>query len=100
MFQNDMQESNSGKIVLADMSPEVVVEMLRFLYCGSYQGDSDICKELFIVAEKYNIETLKSRSESSLLGYITPENALDMYFLGETYSGKVLMDVAIEEIRK
>lgn len=35
MFENKMEESNSGKINIADVAPDALKEFLKFLYTGS-----------------------------------------------------------------
>jgi len=99
MFHHEMKEAKEGRIVIEDITPQILKEMLRFLYCGRLSNIKDICDELFIAADKYDLEVLKDQCELVLLKNITPDNALDMYVLADTYNGDALKEEAVRVLR-
>jgi len=86
--------------VVKDMEPEILKELLRFLYCGHVNNMTDNCADLFSVAEKYDLRVLKNQCELALLQNTSKENALEMYMLAETYNGAVLMEKAVQMLKK
>lgn len=100
MFQHEMKEVREGKIVVNDMEPAILKEVLRFLYCGQIHNMAENCEQLFSVAEKYDLKVLKNQCELVLMQSTTKENALEMYILAETYHGAVLMERAVQMLKK
>jgi len=100
MFKHEMKETKEGKIVIEDMSAEVLKEVIRFLYCGKVENMANLSPELYAAADKYQLEILKSKCELHLVQNISITNALDMFVLGDTYGGKVLKEKAEELIKK
>lgn len=101
MFKHDMKEAQEGKIIVEDISAPILTEFLRFLYCrrvDSLEGgqpDQLLIEELFKVAEKYDVPTLKDLCERRLVQDVGVENAAEMYCLGDMYNGDVLKEQAL-----
>jgi len=57
MFTCGMKEAESGQIRIEDIDPITFKHFLKFLYTGMFEP-STIDKELFTVADKYQVETL------------------------------------------
>lgn len=58
MFQNDMIESRTNQVIVQDMDAAVFESFLFFLYTGKLQP-SFHQEELFSVADRYQVDTLK-----------------------------------------
>ena len=56
MFRNDMTESRTNQVKIDDVNAAVFKRFLRFLYTGRIDTCHD---ELFAVADKYQVETLR-----------------------------------------
>lgn len=100
MFQHEMMtETREGRVVIDDMTPNVLKELLRFLYCGQVQNMKDMCLDLFKVAEKYDIQMLKNQCELALIQNIDYQNAMSMYMIGDMYNGEVLKEKAVQTLK-
>ena len=59
MFTHDFQETTSNRVIINDLEPEAVMEMVRFMYKGRVQNLERVNQALLVAADKYNIEDLK-----------------------------------------
>lgn len=86
MLQTEMKEKKTGVVNLEGTSPEVVSELLKFIYTGSccVNDDFSMLCELLEAADKYELENLKD--VLALSSKITLVNSLqvDKYFLENT----------------
>lgn len=79
MFTSQMSECTTNEIVITDLSPDVVKEMLRFMYTGELSSADDFSiQDLFEIAQKYQIDSLADKMEKKFLTSITVENAADL----------------------
>jgi BTB/POZ domain len=61
VFDNNMKEAQTGKMVIGDFRADVVEAMLRFLYTEEIQDEKD-AMDLFAIAIKYDVAKLKIKS--------------------------------------
>lgn len=100
MFRIGMKEVEEGKVVIEDIEPEVLEELLRFIYSSQVSPSIDtICVELFQAADKYDIEALKVICEQEMTSKVDAENALEMYMTAEVHDAKLLKEKAFDVIR-
>ncbi len=60
MFEHkDMSEAKSDRVHIDDIEPEVLREMLRFMYTGTAPHLERLSDELLSAADKYQLERLK-----------------------------------------
>ncbi len=62
MFQSDMVESNQSTLTIIDYSETTIMALIDFVYRQNVRAaleSCDICLELLIVADKYDIKLLK-----------------------------------------
>ena len=60
MFKYDMEEKKSSRVEVKDCEPEVMAEMLRFIYTGRTATSLDtMAADLLAAADKYALERLK-----------------------------------------
>ena len=86
MLQSEMKEKASGVVDLTDTRPEVVKELLKFIYSGTCYNDKeeepepgvDIVCELLEAADKYELEHLKKMCEYTLSSSLTSENSIQV----------------------
>jgi speckle-type POZ protein len=65
MFDTNMTESQTGKVVIDDFEPAVVHEMLTFIYTGDAPNIEVHSADLLAAADKYQIEGLKVEEKTN-----------------------------------
>ena len=58
MLSSGLRETETGKMKIDDAKPAVVKAMLRYFYSRSTQNIDEIARELFVLADKYEITQL------------------------------------------
>jgi len=100
MFSKPMIENLNRKLTIEDAEPEIVEEFLRYIYTGAVTDMAKNSVGLFVIAEKYNVQNLKSLCENFILANISVENLLERYNLGKLLNSKSITSKCIQEIRK
>ncbi|XP_001603518.1 speckle-type POZ protein B-like [Nasonia vitripennis] len=98
MFEHDNHEPEPYVIEIKDISCNVFIEMLRFVYTGRVNDMDRIVKNLLTAADKYAIEDLKAFCEKNLGDRITTDNAVDYLNLADLYNADNLKTQAINFI--
>ncbi|KAH9549375.1 hypothetical protein CY35_10G016000 [Sphagnum magellanicum] len=80
MFTNGMCESSIGEVVIRDVSPELLMVMLHFMYCGHLELDEKdnagcLLLPLLLLADQFAIELLQQECCVSLLDCLTEDSA-------------------------
>ncbi|EFX86048.1 hypothetical protein DAPPUDRAFT_222309 [Daphnia pulex] len=80
MFQPCISESTNRQVTITDIKVEVFQQLLIHLYSGSAPKieEENITQPLYLAAEKYDIETLKSDCIDVLLKKLDIDNAIEM----------------------
>ena len=65
MFTSGMTEAQTGNVTIPDAPAHVFEHLLRFLYTGRVPPSADF-KELLIIADKYQIDSLVSLCEANI----------------------------------
>ncbi|UYV69649.1 SPOPL [Cordylochernes scorpioides] len=86
MFEHEMKESKESLVEIEDTDPEVLKEMLRFIYTGQSPNLDSMAERLLPAADKYGLERLKVLCEVSLASNLTPENVLEVLELADTHT--------------
>jgi len=104
MLQSEMKEKTSGRVILRDTSPDVVSELLSFIYTGSCSiyrnADPEMACELLEAADKYELEHLKEMCQYTLSSSLTTENSLQYLALGDMCGAQSLKKRALDMIVK
>ena len=74
MFSHNFQETRSNRVVITDLEPEAVLEMIRYIYNSRVQNLERVNRHLLAAADKYNIQDLKEICERSLCDSMSVEN--------------------------
>ncbi|XP_046917093.1 BTB/POZ and MATH domain-containing protein rdx isoform X1 [Dermatophagoides farinae] len=98
MFQHDLAEKKQNRVDITDMEPEVLREMLRFIYTGKAPALDKLDADLLAAADKYDLERLKVMCEESLCSNLSVETAADVLVLADMHSASQLKANAIEFI--
>ena len=86
MFQAGMKEKESGLVEVKDMNPEVLSDILRFMYSGDcscildLKTDVQIISDMFEAAHKYQMDFLCQMCEEAISNRIKVETSLKVSF--------------------
>ncbi len=97
MFEHDMREAIKNQVTIEDLSPEVVQEVLTFVYTGQSPNLKGMSADLLRAADKYDLKQLKTRSERELADRLTPGNFVETVLLAHQHSATELMTVCMEK---
>ena len=101
MFQNNMKEKETMKVAIEGIIPEVVAEMLKFIYTGTLSSnDLTSPTDLFKAANQYQLDLLKKVCEKKLCNTVTIENCLEYLGLADLYQTPELKTVAFQFIAR
>lgn len=92
-----MRETVEGLVELEEDSTNFR-ELLRFVYLGKVDNLGDNVNELFILADKYQIEELGSYCEKYLLTKLSLENVMEMFDLSQCVGRKGLLAKRSKEL--
>ena len=99
MFQTEMKEKNTGLVDLGDSSPEIISELLKFIYTGSCcvndDSPSQIVCDLLQAANKYELEHLKELCENALSSKVTSKNSLEV---SKSFFENIIMSIYLISI--
>ena len=110
MFEHDMEEKKNSRVEVKDVEPDVIAELLRFIYTGKTAANLDnMAADLLAAADKYALERLKVRNlilvlrtmlhnviyvqvmcEEALCNGLTVENVCDVLILADLHSAEQL----------
>lgn len=98
MFKHKMLESEQSKVVITDMTYELLKEMLSYIYSGKSPNLEKMAKDLLAAGDKYDLSGLKVMCETVLCFSMTVENAADLLVLADMHCAKRLKTQAIHFI--
>lgn len=100
MFETDMKEAKSRKVVIQDTSINTFKLLLSYIYSSRLENVSEVdtAKLLFAAADKYCLEDLKEECIDYIISCIRVDNALDLMIWSESYSQKRLQDATLTVI--
>ena len=100
MFEHEMQESLSSQVELSDIDPEIVKEMLVYIYTGQVPKIEEKVNDLLYVADKYQLDHLKSVCERHLTYSLQVDNAARIIQLAYMHNAPQLKKNALRFISK
>jgi len=96
MFQSNMKESQTNKVVIEDLKPSVVAEMLHYIHTGKVPKIDEHAQGLLAAADRYQLEDLKRSCEENLISTLKDQNMFDILILSDVYSAARLKKKAIK----
>jgi len=103
MFQSDMLEKHSQNVVIKDIKPEVVKEMLHFIYNGASSTENlmdEFGKDLLGAADQYQVELLKNKCEDKLCSSLEVSNSVELLLLADLHQAPKLRRMALKLVTK
>ena len=98
MFEHDMAESKHGHIQVTDVDPDVMADMLRFIYTGKANNLDTMAADLLAAADKYALDRLKVMCEEALCDSLTVETVSEVLILADMHSADKLKAQCIDFI--
>ncbi|XP_055840544.1 protein roadkill-like [Episyrphus balteatus] len=98
MFEHDMKEQQSNRVVITDVDHVVLQELLHFIYTGRAPNISEMASSLLVAADKYALEQLKVLCEEALFSGLSIETAAETLVLADFYAAEQLKRNTIEFI--
>ncbi|XP_053693068.1 BTB/POZ domain-containing protein 2-like isoform X2 [Sabethes cyaneus] len=100
MFNGNFRESSESEIVLADVEPEIFLEILRFVYCGKIELTFGNIHEIYIHSRKYMLTELLAMASNFLERSINPENVLKIFTQNRFYGFQFVDEECLQLICK
>ena len=98
MIESPMTESSSCRVELSDCTGEVVEEMVHFMYTGEAPNVQSMPQALLTIADKYELDRLKSMCEKVLASCLEVENASTTFALAVQYNADDLKTISMDFI--
>ncbi|XP_049795029.1 speckle-type POZ protein-like [Schistocerca nitens] len=99
MLQPHSKEAKEGSMEVTDVAPEVLKQVLLYMYTGVAPALKDMPLELLMAAEKYQLHQLKRQCETHIASCLNVDNAAATAANASVFSCDLLWDRAIVFIR-
>lgn len=99
MFECDMQEKKNNTIEIEDINPDVISDMLSFLYTGCAPNLTLLADGLLNAATKYELPRLVVMCENELMLKISVDTVLVMLQCADMYQAQNLKKACLSVIR-
>ena len=84
MFESDMKEKEERRVIISNIDPEVVSDLLTYIYTGGAPQMKSHVEDLLLAADKYNIPDLVTLCEDELRRNLTPTNVAEVLLLADS----------------
>ncbi|KAL6030371.1 hypothetical protein STEG23_034376 [Scotinomys teguina] len=98
MFEHDMRESKSNRILMHDLEPQVFKVMMDFIYTGKTSDLDSTADAVLAASDMYGLERLKVMCEDALCRDLSVDNAAHTLFLADLHSSGQLKRPALDFI--
>ncbi|KAJ1525826.1 hypothetical protein ONE63_009027 [Megalurothrips usitatus] len=96
MFEHDMAESKTSRVVIGDTGSDVLQQVLRYVYTGRVDHIRELGVELLAVSDRYALARLKALCEDELAASVRPDNCLDVLAMADLYGARQLREAALQ----
>ena len=100
MFQGNMKEKKTMTVIVKDLHPDVLEEVLTFIYTGKCPNVDNLARDLLGAADKYQVEVLKTVCIEKLCNRIDVNNCVDYLVIGDMYQVDLLKKCSLDFIAK
>merc|ERR1711934_622955 len=99
-----MKEKETKTVEILDLKPDIMLEMLKFIYiasngsCGinDKNPDPENVMGLLEAADKYQVDVLKAKCEEAMISILEPNNCLHILDGADMYGAQNLKTKAME----
>lgn len=96
MFSHNTRGNKKENVVnITDVKPEVLKELLRYMYTENVENMDTLGKEIFVASVKYAVEGLKTICEKFLSNRLNIGNVTDTLILAERHNADYLRKQSI-----
>ena len=99
MLESDMKEKQSGVVEVSDTTPEVMSDLVAYLYTGTAPNLTTLANELLQAAEKYQLPRLLTICENELGDNIKEATVIWTLILADLHGRVCLKKACLEYIR-
>ncbi|GBN59936.1 hypothetical protein AVEN_35938-1 [Araneus ventricosus] len=86
MFTSDMKERDSDCVDISDINADTLSRFLLFIYTDTIADiEWQSAMELYFVADKYQIDSLKLKCSTFLKSNVQPSNCCDLLLLSDMH---------------
>ena len=100
MFESDMIENERNEVIVQDVNPEALLQVLNFIYTGKSPDKLALLCEILPVADYYQIEMLKNLCVVKMVNTIKFNNCVDYLLLGHIHNAIFLKNFALKFLVK
>ena len=86
MLESDMKEQRTSVIEISDTDPQVISNLLTYLYTGDVPDVDTLANKLLVVANKYDLSQLFEICENKLKSDINDSNFIDLLIFADLYN--------------
>lgn len=86
MFEHEMLENKKNVVEISDVHPEIMAEVLRFIYADKVNNIKETAADLLVVADKYQLESLRLMCEEILVEKLNIDNVAEMLKIVDRYA--------------
>jgi speckle-type POZ protein len=90
MFEVDMKEAKERVVDIKEVDPNVLRELLRFLYQGEVEMSPKMSMRLYELADRYLMQDLKENCLYYMVHHITVLNVVDLFCLAKKHDLRTL----------
>lgn len=94
MLCGNFVERSTERILLSEISGPTMKLVLQYLYSGEVEIDADSVQSLFNAAHMLQLPNLENACVSYMLGNITDNNCIGVYFFAKNFSKTDLKEAA------
>lgn len=98
MFKGKKKEDVTSFVKISDIRPAVFENLLRFIYTDKVQNLSKIAFDLYVAAQKYQLEKLKTICINNLNSNLSTETILKVLKLADMKSILKLKNICLERL--
>ena len=101
MFQADMTEKKTRKVQIDDFHPNVIEEVLNFIYTGCVKTPKlldENAPNILSAAEKYQLDQLKDLCEEKLCKNLDKNNCVKLLVFGDMFRASKLKKASLKFI--
>ncbi|CDW53510.1 Protein maternal effect lethal 26, partial [Trichuris trichiura] len=100
MLLHATEESRTCTLEITDFEPDVIQELVRFIYSGHCNRIDELGADLLTAADKYNLEDLKFHCEKALVRAINVRNVCELLVLADSHMAGSLYRGCMDYMRK
>ena len=86
MLRHDFRDSRSRTVEVNDVKPEVLQQLLQYLYTGTAKELAKMTEDVLAVADKYAVESLKEECAALLAKKLRLDNVVRILVLAHLHS--------------